>query len=168
MIPASAPGDTYQGLGYYRSAGLGPVSEELASFISSEATDSFQLPIMLRAKFDTVLELRRVFQESSAGNWDGEGAEPISDATYQEASRLIRLLPVIFPMPEVTPMPNGQIGLEWYLARNRTFVVAVGGNQVLTYAGRFASDRSTHGTERFMDSLSASVVSNLQRLYREP
>ena len=165
MTPTITPGNTMQGLGYYRTSGLGRTAQQLAQFISSEGTATFQLAIILRAKFDAVSGLRDIYQDCSVPNWDAEGANPISDGAYREASRLIKLLPVVVPMPEIVPVPNGQIGLEWYLTQGRSFIVAVGGTQILTYAGQFGLDRSAHGTEPFTDSLPVSVVNNLQRLY---
>ena len=134
MIPASAPQKVYQGLGYYQSTGVGPVSVKLEAFINAEAIDTFQLAA-------------------------------ISEATYQEAAKFIRLLPVIFSIPEIVPEPNGQIGFEWHVRPDHMFVVAVGGTQLLTFAGLFGGESSSHGTDPFTDSLPESVVTHLQRLF---
>ena len=165
MIPTVAPGNTYQGLGYYRSTGYGPTSRKLSDILFWEGKCLFQLSVSLRAKFETACDLSEMYKNCSMANWDGEGAEAISEPAYLEAARFIRLLPVAFPMPELTPEPNGQIGFEWHLRRDYMFVVAVGGNQLLTFAGLFGPDSSVHGTEPFSDSLPESIVGHLQRLF---
>jgi hypothetical protein len=167
MIPALAPRNIYQGLGYYQSTGVGTTATRLAEFINAEAMATFQLAVSLRAKFDALCELFQVYKSCSNANWDSEGAEAISEAAYQEAARFIRLLPVIFPMPEIVPEPNGQVGFEWHLRQDNMLVVALGGTQVLTFAGLFGGESSVHGTDPFSDSVPESVVAHLQRLFGE-
>jgi hypothetical protein len=139
---------------------------ELAEFVRAEANETFELSVCLGAKFSALVELEDVFQACASENWDGEGAEPISREAYWEASRIIRLLPISFPIPEIVPEPNGQIGLEWSTGRGKVFVVAVGGNQVLTYGGLFGDGSRTGGTEPFQDALPQTIVSHLERLLR--
>ena len=167
MSPALAPGNRYQGLGYYRTVGVGPTSQRLKDFVYSEALATFQLAVSLGAKFEKLSEVNETYRKCSMPNWDAEGAEAITEAAYLEASRFIRLLPVIFPMPEIVPEPNGQLGFEWHLRRDHMFVVALGGTQVLTFAGLFGSESSIHGTDPFSDSLPESIVTYLQRLFNE-
>src|SRR5688572_24159623 len=165
MTPALAFGNAFQGLGYYRSAGVGPDSVKLAGFIREEARSTFRLAVSFQAKFAKILELTDIYKKCSVENWDSEGAEAISEAAYKEAARFIRLLPMTFRMPEIVPEPNGQVGLEWYVRPNHVFIFAIGGAQLVTFAGLFGGESSTHGTEPFLiDSLPESVVSNLQRL----
>ena len=167
MTPTLARRDNYQGLGYYRSTAFGETSQRLTQLLRGEAEAMFQLAISLRAKFDKVRELQEIYNGCSSNNWDGEGANAISESAYVEAARFIRLLPVAFPLPDIVPEPNGQIGFEWPVRRQHMFVVAVGGTQTLTFAGMFGADSSTHGTEPFSDSLPASIVDGLQRLFSE-
>lgn len=164
MIPTIAPGNLYQGLGYYRSTGCGATSKKLSEILYWEGQALFQLSVSLRAKFEAACDLTEMYKNCSKANWDGEGAEPISEPAYLEAARFIRLLPVVLPMPEIAPEPNGQIGLEWHLRRDHMFVVAFGGNQLITFAGLFGPETRVHGTEPFSDSLPESVITHLQRL----
>jgi len=48
-----------------------------------------------------------------AGNWDGEGALPVSDLTKQNAKVALRgILPVV-AAPEINPNSNGTLSFEW-------------------------------------------------------
>jgi hypothetical protein len=116
---------------------------------------------------DEALEsLTEVYKECSEENWDGYGALPITEDAYREAERLIKSLPLtsFIPMPEITPEPNGELGLEWYKENRKTFVVSVSGKNEIVFAGLFGVNR-VHGTEYFGDILPHIIIENLKRLY---
>src|SRR4030042_2939942 len=97
--------------------------------------------------------LEQVFHECSDENWDGYGAQPLTEDAYYEAKKLLKLLPSYsLPMPEIIPEPDGSIGLEWYKDKRFVYVISVSGNSELTYAGLFGLNK-THGTEYFADLL---------------
>jgi len=101
---------------------------------------------------EALQSLNEVFEECSEEGWDGYDALPITEEAYFEAIKLIKSLPVTsFPMPEVTPVPNGKIGLEWYREKRQVFVASVSGRNEIVYAGLFGVNKS-HGTEYFGDS----------------
>lgn len=107
-----------------------------------------------------------VTEECSVPEWDGYDALPIREAAYLEAQRLIRSLPTVsfIPMPEITPIPNGEIALEWTRGPRRILVVTTSGNNEITYAGLFGMNK-VHGTEYFGDSLPTVLLENLKRIY---
>lgn len=115
---------------------------------------------------DEILEsLNEIFEECSMEGWDGYDAPPITEEAYYEAEKLIRSLPfTAFPMPEITPEPNGDIGLEWNKGTSQVFVASVSGRNEIIYAGLFGRNK-VRGTEYFGDILPAAVIVNLQRLY---
>lgn len=107
--------------------------------------------------------LDEVYQECSEANWDGYAAQPATEDAYNEAFRLVRLLPSNIPLPEILPEPTGTIGLEWSKGRRLVFVVSVSGDNFITYAGLFGVNK-IHGTEYFGDSLPPIVLEMIQRL----
>ena len=131
--------------------------DRLEVHIKSKMVDKNKQPLLN--------ELFQVYQECSEENWDGYDAQPISQEVYLEAGKLIRLLPSHIKKPEIMPEPTGEIALEWYLGKRFTFVISVGGNNLITYAGLFGSTSKTHGTEYFGDKLSSIIVNNIQRLF---
>lgn len=113
---------------------------------------------------DAVNALDDVYQECCEANWDGYGAEPTSEDAYQEAFKLLGLLPSSIPLPEIVPEPSGGIGLEWSRGKRFVFVASVRGENFITYAGIFGVNK-THGKEYFGDSLPLVIVENIRRLY---
>jgi len=115
---------------------------------------------------DCALEsLKQIYEECSEENWDGYGGTPISLEAYLEASRLLRIIPNSFPMPDVLPEPDGGIGLEWYKDKGFSFVASLGGKTTITYVGRFGRNNQTYGTETFTDSVPSVILNGLKRLF---
>jgi len=115
----------------------------------------------------TINELEEMFISCSQENWDGYGANPISDSTFLEAISIIKMLNATFlhfPMPEITPEPDGDIAFEWSDNYGRKFVFSIDDNQTLTYAGIFGAN-NTHGTELLGDFIPASIIYYLKRFY---
>ncbi|MEE8429943.1 MAG: hypothetical protein V3S16_01715 [Candidatus Desulfatibia sp.] len=112
-------------------------------------------------------DLYAVYKECSEVNWDGYGAQPISKKAYLEAGKLIRLLPSNIKEPEIVPEPTGEIAFEWYIGKRFIFVISVGGNNSIAYAGLFGSTSKTHGTEYFGTKLPSIIVDNIQRLFEK-
>lgn len=124
-------------------------------------------PISSRPELEKVLveSLKEIFKECSEANWDGYNAIPISYSTYLEAEKVIRSLPLSLPIPEIVPEPTGRIGLEWRSRNQFIFVISVGSNNIITYAGIFGEGGETHGTESFDGSLSPALIINIQRIF---
>ncbi|MCK4817825.1 hypothetical protein KA005_18790 [bacterium] len=109
--------------------------------------------------------LNEVYEECSEANWDGYDAAPISLEAYSEASKLLRIIPNSFPMPDILPEPDGGIGLEWYKDRGFSFVISVHGKNIITYVGLFGINNETYGTEDFTDSVPKVLLNGLKRLF---
>jgi len=110
-------------------------------------------------------ELFQIYQECSVNNWDGYDAQPISNEAYLEAEKLIRLLPPNIKKPEFIPEPTGEIAFEWYQGKRFIFVISVGGNNLITYAGLFGNTSKIHGTEYFGAKLPNIIIDNIKRLF---
>lgn len=109
--------------------------------------------------------LRAVYKENSEENWDGEGARPITKDAYLEAKQFLKLLPTVFPKPDVVPEPRGEIAMEWYKGKGRVFVISFGGNGVITFAGMFGHNATLHGSESFEDFIPPIVIEGIRRLF---
>lgn len=64
-------------------------------------------------------ELLRGYEQYSASNWDGDGAEAITKETLDYAHLLMMGLPDNFGPPEVSPGLDGSIALEWVPENHR-------------------------------------------------
>lgn len=113
---------------------------------------------------DILDSLFEVFKECSAIGWDGYGASALTEDAFEEAKKIIDLLPSSIKMPEIVAEPNGEIGFEWRRGKGQVFVLSVGGKHKITYAGIFGENK-IHGIEYFEETLPLVIIQHLKRLY---
>jgi len=149
----------------FPSIGFGTDSEGLKKYYAKIISEFRKAETL--GRIDEVLQsLDEVFQECSEEGWDGYDALPITEDAYLETERLIKSLPLssFIPMPEITPEPDGGIGLEWPKGKRLVFAVSIKGKNEIVYAGLFGMNK-THGIEYFGDTLPSVIIENLRRLY---
>lgn len=134
------------------------IKREIAQMWGSESI-TFGRPLD-----DALISLLEVYRECSQSDWDGYGAAAISEDAYEEAKKIINLLPSSIRMPEITAEPTGEIGFEWHKSKGQVFVISVGGKHRITYAGIFSGNK-VHGSEYFEDTLPLAIIQHLRRLY---
>jgi hypothetical protein len=117
-----------------------------------------------RPLVEAATSLRETFEECSVPDWDGYNALPINEDAFNEANKIIELLPSSIPMPEIMADPNGEIAFEWRKGNNHIFVLSVSGRQKITYAGIFGSNK-THGVEYYNSSLPSIILDYIRRVY---
>lgn len=107
-------------------------------------------------------QLRSVYDECSADNWDGYGALPVSAEAAFEATLFLRLLDESFlPMPDISPEVDGGIELEWYKSTSFIFTVNMSGSEILGYSGFYGKRKRTYGTEPLTKEIPASIARNI-------
>lgn len=104
------------------------------------------------------------FEEASRRNWDGYGAEPVSDATVARALTFLDLLPTAVPRPDISPHPDGELAFEWFLGPRRLLTVSIDESGRLSFAAIFGQAR-LHGVDFFFDTLPEPIALALRRLY---
>jgi len=144
--------------------GFSPEAEKMLGMLKDALDHLWQTSVREQRLEEAVAALNDVYQECCESNWDGYGAQAITEGAYQEAFKFLTLLPLNVPIPEVVPEPSGAIGLEWSRGRYFVFVASFSGENFITYAGVFGVNK-IHGIEYFADSLPSIIVENIRRLY---
>ncbi len=107
--------------------------------------------------------LSRLAQECENANWDGYGAAPVSQRGIEEASAVIRSLPLGFPQPDTSADFDGHVTLEWYRSPTRTLAVSVSPDGLLHYAAIIGASRQ-FGTEPFLGPLPERLTELVRRV----
>lgn len=92
-------------------------------------------------------ELVNVFNDSKMQGWDGDDADPVSDAAFLNATKLLSSMPIGLPVPNVLADNDGYIEFEWAKDRKNFSLYATDTNLVL-YAGFY--DKDDHLSGRFV------------------
>lgn len=81
-------------------------------------------------------ELEEVFKECIDGDWDGEGAPPISIGAFTDAQNFLRKIPSDLSLPNILPEPDGTIGLEWRISKDDYIIINFIGTGYFSAIGR--------------------------------
>jgi len=108
-------------------------------------------------------ELYRVFDECRETNWDGFGAAPVSERTFELASDFLRSLPLGTTAPSLGAEPDGHLTLEWYRSPRRILSVSISPEGDLHYAALIGAGKS-YGTEPFYGEVPEVIVNLIRRV----
>jgi hypothetical protein len=108
-------------------------------------------------------ELAEVAKECGLPNWDGQGAAPVSQDTYDNARRFVEALPECYPLPSVGVEPDGHLTLEWYRDPRWTLSLSLSPDAGLYYAALFATNY-VRGRELFTGKVPEIVLSLIRRV----
>lgn len=75
---------------------------------------------------DALNRLYDLAAECAEADWDGYGAEAVSQSAVERSERFIRQLPEGLPLPEISVEPDGEIALDWSPTQTQTFSVSIG------------------------------------------
>ncbi len=135
-----------------------PNAEQYAELIDRAARETrkeFRLSVL--GHQEAFEELVEVWKECRNPDWDGYGALPVEQVTYQSAYALIESLPLGFPRPSISAQPDGQLTFEWYRTPTRTLSISIDPDGFIHYAVLFGSE--THfGTVPILDGLPKRIL----------
>jgi hypothetical protein len=115
-------------------------------------------------KAQLISQLNELCAECSEDDWDGYGAEAVSETVSLCAEAFIRALPDGMAMPEISAEPDGQIAFDWLPSKTKTFTLSVSSSDRLAYAWIDGSNRG-HAVDLFEgDKLPPRVLGELQRI----
>ena len=81
---------------------------------------------LLDLKEDALNRLYELTAECVEADWDGYGAEAVSQSAAVHSAHFIRRLPEDLPLPEISVEPDGEIALDWSPTPTQTFSVSIG------------------------------------------
>ena len=77
-------------------------------------------------KEDVLDRLYGLAAECAESDWDGYGAEAVSQSVVERSAHFIRRLPEDLPLPEISVEPDSEIALDWFPTSTQTFSVSIG------------------------------------------
>ena len=142
-------------------------TSDTARFVASQVEqgrrllqDSYAFGMRAKGVFG---ELSQTVEECSEPNWDGYGAQPVSDGTYHLAHKFLEALPLGTPAPSIGAEPDGHLTVEWYRSPRRMLSVSISPEGELHYAA-LLGDSKAYGTEPFFGEAPRAIVDLIHRV----
>lgn len=114
--------------------------------------------------------LRGIRNDCRKDNWDGSGANPVTDRTIsltgEIAETLFTMLPRGMPAPDLIPESDGEICISWSVDTDRLFALSVGEHSKINFAGQFGKEGSIHGWQPIDAATCYSLEESLQEVAR--
>ena len=111
-----------------------------------------------------LLKLVEISRDCGAADWDGYGAKPVNELTFNFAVGFLYALPSTTAIPDVTAEPDGDIAFDWQNGENRCFSVSINEHGALTCVGMFGSS-STRAVEYFSGHVSNAILGSIKRVF---
>lgn len=123
--------------------------------------------------------LRNIKHECRSPDWDGGGANLVSDRTIDLTEiiteMLFTLLPRGTPAPDVIPEADGEICINWSVDIDRLYSLSVGLHGKINFAGQFGKEGGIHGwqpvdttSRENLEKSLQDVARQISRLYSTP
>lgn len=111
-------------------------------------------------------ELSQVFEDCREPNWDGYGAQPVSDETYHLAVEFLKALRFGTAVPSIGAEPDGHLTVEWYRSPQRTLSVSISPHGELHFAALLGLAKA-YGTEPFIGEVPKFICDLIDQVTTE-
>jgi hypothetical protein len=149
---------------YTSSPSVSDHGKSLVEIMSALWRRLFERTVLGRCLEESLDRLVEVYVEASEPNWDGYGADPLTEQSLRNAAIFLCTLPSGLPTPDISADAQGEFHFEWFSNPYRTFSVSIGSKGVASYAGLFGTSR-TRGLEFQSSWTTPNIVSNIKRVF---
>lgn len=145
-------------------SGVSPEASTIVNSLENYLRHQQSSEALYGVKARLITELNILVAECAEDDWDGFGAEAISEAAVLQAETFIRSLPENIPAPELSAEPDGEISFDWQPSRTKTFSLSVSAGDRVAYAWIDGANRG-HTAELFDgQTFPVRALEELQRI----
>ena len=80
-------------------------------------------------------DLKNLLETAGKPDWDGEGADPVTEDVIKAAEKVIDELPGDSGVPEISADPEGNVEFDWHLDNGTMFTVCIGQTGIIVISG---------------------------------
>ena len=108
-----------------------------------------------------------IYASCNKKDWNGDGAEPISKESAEEAINLLLALPLNLPIPDIFADPTGAIAFEWYRKPSHRLALIIYGNRTVEFTGLYGIGDGVYGEARIRNGFPKIIRSHLRELFSD-
>ena len=90
--------------------------------------------------------------------------DAIPETAYQDAARFLKTIGKRVPRPDIMPLDNGEICLEWR-EEQKIFTLSFGGDGYIVFAGIFGEETQARGILTFSTAHLIPIIGMITSLY---
>ena len=110
-----------------------------------------------------ISQIFTIFENSSAANWDDEGADPVKFEALQELLTFILNYPDYLSLPDVDPTDDGGFILEWNAEKeNSRLNIELKGTGEIIYAVTFSKKDYHSGIKPFKNIIPGMLLNYIK------
>ena len=91
--------------------------------------------LTLTQQYKCKQDLEYLHKTAGRPDWDGEGADPVTEDVIKAAEKVIDELPGDSGVPEISADPEGNVEFDWHLDNGTMFTVCVGQTGIIVISG---------------------------------
>ena len=113
---------------------------------------------------DIETALQEVRAEAEAERKLDQELDAIPETAYEDVNRFLEIIGKRMPRPDIMPLDNGEICLEWR-EEQKIFTVSFGGDGHIVFAGIFSEETQARGILTFSMGHLIAIVGMINSLY---
>ena len=110
--------------------------------------------------------LQKIRAEAEAERRLDQELDALPETAYEDVRRFFRIIGRRLPRPDIMPLDNGDIGLEWREAQ-KIFTLSFGGDGHIVFAGIFSEENRARGILTFSMGHLTAIVGMINSLYAD-
>ena len=91
--------------------------------------------------------IRSLLETAGKHNWDGEGADPVTENTVAVAQGIVEELPDYVGVPEISADPEGCVEFDWHLDNGTMFTISIGQTGDIAVSGLYNGEAKLTGMQ---------------------
>ena len=120
--------------------------DTFAVLITSDNVDRLRLASLSQdAQYQCELDIHNLREMAGVGDWDGEGADPVSAEAVRIALNVVKDFPGDVGLPEVSADPHGRVDFDWHLNNGAMFTISIGKDGEAAISGLYEGQSKLTG-----------------------
>ncbi|MBL4868723.1 MAG: hypothetical protein JKY67_20360 [Pseudomonadales bacterium] len=146
------------------TSGESEESKYVEQLVEDFACDASQAN-SINTKEKVIDELKQLYVDRSSPNWDAYDAAPLKAGALMNAVKFIQALKSVYPLPEISADPDGDISLEW-IKKDKILSLSLGCTNIICYAAIYGENKKSDGVEIFDGDITEDLEYLVKRIYK--
>ena len=104
-----------------------------------------QMTLSQHAQYQCEWDIHGLRETAGESDWDGEGADPVSEEAIRIALDVVKDFPGEVGRPEVSADPHGRVDFDWHLDNGAMFTISIAEDGEVAVSGLYEGQSKLTG-----------------------